>query len=60
MKESGKFNKLKKKAKDLKTLNEQIKYIQDNQDKSSFHGSIGHSVSRFLPNSPQKIPHAFL
>ena len=34
--------------------------FQDNQDKSSFHGSIGHSVSRFLPNSPQKIPHAFL
>lgn len=33
MKESEKFNKSKKKVKDLKTLNDQIKYIQDNQDK---------------------------
>ena len=33
MKESGKFKTLNKKAEDLKQLNEQIKYIQDNQDK---------------------------
>lgn len=33
MKESGKFKSLNKKAKDLKTLDEQIQYIQDNQDK---------------------------